>query len=749
MTARRLGASPAEWDHFAQTLALSTDLLPVVCNHGASIAPSSSLKRLGKVPSLYNRNGEAIGMIDWPLHQSSDLEIRRWAKVSDYGICIQTRLVRGIDVDVPDPVKAQCIEQFIYGCLMRRLPKRMRPNSGKFLLACRVAGDLAKEDFPVEGGIIEFLANGQQFIGIGTHESGVHYEWEGGLPTEIPELEPEEFKDLWKALQDEFAIGEVNGGVTSTRKRGQTVVMQDETADYLRASNLVLGTDRNSSLFIKCPWDSQHTSGTPGDGSTVYMPAGTNGYTQGHYKCLHAHCVGRTDKEFEDALGVVINQFQVIPPNPNGPAPLPAFTRDNRGRIYSTVSNITAAVRRSSICALDLGLDLFRDEIMKSDPGTGQWQAFTDADYTRLRISLENFGFRAISHETIRQVVCLVADENQFDSAQIWLTSQAWDGVPRVETFLIKYFGAEDTPYIRAVANYIWTAMAGRVLVPGIKADMAPILVGAQGAGKSSGVAAMVPSIEFFTEISFHEKEDDLSRRMRGRLLAEISELRGLSTKDLESVKAFVTRTQESWVPKFREFAINYLRRIFLIGTTNSDQFLADETGNRRFLPVKVGNVAVDEIRRDCAQLWAEGQEMFRLVGVRWAGVETLAKDAHEEHTIADSWEEPVSAWLLEPYELTGIKPKDRPYLLSNQVLTEALRLDAKNVTRREEMRIAKVLRGFGYVSKKIRVAERVKNVWVPNCSDLLSSELERGKAHQGFSVPSVTSVPTEIVNLR
>jgi predicted P-loop ATPase len=86
----------------------------------------------------------------------------------------------------------------------------------------------------------------------------------------------------------------------------------------------------------------------------------------------------------------------------------------------------------------------------------------------------------------------------------------------------------DDTAYTRAVSRYLWTALAGRIVTPGVKADMVPILVGGQGVGKSTGVSAMCPSNEFFTEVSFHEKEDDLARRMRGRLVGEIGELRGL-----------------------------------------------------------------------------------------------------------------------------------------------------------------------------------------------------------------------------
>lgn len=737
------GATFADWRHFDLALGLGTDLLPVVCNHGAEISANSSLKKLGKVPSQYNRQGQVVGFSDWPLLQASDGDIARWTAEPDYGISLQTRLVRGIDVDVPDPAKADAIKCFIDGWLLQALPMRFRSNSGKFLLAFRLPGDLSKAEFPVDGGIIEFLANGQQFVAVGMHESGVPYEWSGGLPCLLPELSLADFQALWQALIEEFATGAESDATSNKRKRGPTVSMPDETSDFLRSEGLVLAVDKHGSLLIKCPWDDQHSDGTAGDGSTVYFPAGTNTYQNGHFKCLHAHCRGRTDNEFISALGVITAQFAVVTALPSAPAPWPAFKRDRQGRILSTIPNVSMALRRSDICGYEIGLDLFKDEIMQAPPGTMDWVPFKDADYTRIRLELERIGFKPVGREVIRDVVCLVADDNQFDSARIWLESLTWDGVPRVEDFLHVYMGAEDSPYTRAVSSYMWSAMAGRVMEPGVKCDMAPILVGAQGVGKSSGVAAMVPSINFFTEISFVEKEDDLARRMRGRLVAEIGELRGLNTKDLESIKAFVSRQQESWVPKYREFAVNYLRRIVFIGTTNADEFLADETGNRRFLPVKTTNVNVANIGQDCLQLWAEARDLFALVGIQWRGMENLVKDAHAEHTITDPWQGLVNAWLDEPYELTGIKPIDRPHLRSYDVLVEGLRFDPKNIGKREEMRIGKVLRARGFTRKKAKVGGVSANIYVPPCSDLVSSKSEFVGAHGCSVVPTVPTFPT------
>jgi predicted P-loop ATPase len=701
------GASPDDWTHFDLVLGLGSDLLPVVSNPGATISPDSKMKDLGKTPSRYNPKGQAVGIPGWTDHQASDGDIARWSKDGDLGICLQTRTVRGLDIDVPDRELAGAIVEFIQSKLYDQLPARMRDNSGKVLLAFTLPGDMPKRKMVVDGGIIEFLATGQQFIAIGTHPSGARYEWAGGLPVDFPTLDLAEFEALWSALAERFATEPVEQGALSMRKRGATVAAADAMADWLREKDLVLGTDRDGALLLKCPWEHDHTTGTTGDGSTVYFPAGTNGYEQGHFKCLHGHCAGKADGDFEHALGYLEQDFAVVVAQPNEPAPLPRFARDGKGRIEATVRNVQMALMRPDYCGIQIKYDEFRDEIMFAPDGDDQWAAFTDADYTRLRITLETKGFKAVGRELIRDAVLLVAEDNPFDSAITWLDQQKWDGVPRVERFLPTYFGAADTPYTRAVGKYLWTALAGRVVTPGVKADMVPILVGGQGVGKSTGVAAMVPGNDFFTEVSFTEKDDDLARRMRGRLLGEIGELRGLHTKELETIKAFITRTHESWVPKYREFSVTFPRRIVFIGTTNKDEFLADETGNRRWLPVAVTQADVDAIKRDRLQLWAEGRAMYDLVGIDYNDAEQLAGAVHDDHTIRDSWEEAVNQWLDEPDSLTGETPRTSKFLRIGDVLKGALGYEPKHVGRREEMRGAAVLRALGYERKKVRVDGR------------------------------------------
>lgn len=179
------GAARENWIRLHK-LGLTADLLPVVSNLHSRIAPRSTLKGTGKTPSLYNQNGMVVGFKEWTQHQSTLEEVKHWAEEPDYGICIQTRLVRALDVDVTDPELAKRIHAFI-SARVGFLPMRYRENSSKFLLAFKMEGEFGKRRMKVgEKQYIEFLANGQQFVAFGTHPSGSRYEWRWGGLDDLP-----------------------------------------------------------------------------------------------------------------------------------------------------------------------------------------------------------------------------------------------------------------------------------------------------------------------------------------------------------------------------------------------------------------------------------------------------------------------------------------------------------------------------------------------------------------------------------
>lgn len=415
-------------------------------------------------------------------------------------------------------------------------------------------------------------------------------------------------------------------------------------------------------------------------------------------------------EDFEDLTPVVqdgVDSAEVID------LPLPAFQRDGNGKIEAIVGNVRACLLRPDVIGMDIRFDEFRSEIVFAETDQpGQWLSFKDQHYFDLRFTLEKLGFKPVGRELIRDAVHWMATVAKIDTAQEWLKGLVWDGVPRVDGFLARYFGVEASAYSRAVGRYAWSAQAGRVLQPGVKADMVIILTGPQGQRKSSGIEALAP-FDTFREMSFHQTEEARARLMRGCLVVELGELSGLKTRAVEEIKAWASRRKEDWTPKYQEFAISLMRRCLFWGTTNDEGFLDDPTGERRWLPASSGKVDVAALERDRDQLWAEGRALFEKHGVLWAEAETLAKVEHQHYRVeADSWEGVLKTWLETP-GLDEVRPADGWFRL-HDVLVDGLNMRAGQIRKADEMRAAKVLKAIG-CEKVFRNDEQGKTqkVWV------------------------------------
>lgn len=311
---QRPGAAPEDWQHFDLVLGLTADLLPVVSNPRATIAPDSTLKDLGKTPSRYNGARQAVGIGKWTEHVTTPAEIATWSRDRDLGLCVQTRRVRALDVDVTDPQLAAEIHAFIAQRV--QLPMRSRSNASKFLVAFELPGELYKRRVKCASGMVEFLATGQQFIAVGQHPSGVRYEWSGGLPDAFPVLSLQQFEDLWAALSATFGIEAATESQASVKaQKLADAAAADPVAQFLLNAGQVKRTERDGRLHITCPFEAEHT-GESGETSTTYWPAHTGGYANGHFRCLHAHCEHRQDQDFLDALGYVdedlLTEFSAI-----------------------------------------------------------------------------------------------------------------------------------------------------------------------------------------------------------------------------------------------------------------------------------------------------------------------------------------------------------------------------------------------------------------------------------------------------
>lgn len=384
---------------------------------------------------------------------------------------------------------------------------------------------------------------------------------------------------------------------------------------------------------------------------------------------------------------------------------------DGKGGYAASKHNLMTALSTEGFC-FDVAFDEFLGEVLVCEPDSEQWRPIREDDYFNAARCLEGRDFRSISTANMREAILAAARERSFDSAKDWLNAlPAWDGVDRVGAFLEQAFGVAPSEYATAISRYVWSTLAGRVLEPGVKADMVPVVAGRQGAGKSSVVKAIAPFETGFGELNLASKEEDLFREMRGRLVMELPELSGMRKREADDLKRFVASTTNVWIEKYQTTKSVYPRRCIFFGTTNETAILNDSTGSRRWLPFECGTCNPQWVIDNRDQLWAQGAAMFKESGVQYEAAERLARDVHEDFRASDPWESRVEHWLQAP-GLSGVAPESRNAITTAEVMT-GLGIPTHQQDRRTEMRVANALKALGYEQTRPMVNGKRRYLYV------------------------------------
>jgi predicted P-loop ATPase len=271
-----------------------------------------------------------------------------------------------------------------------------------------------------------------------------------------------------------------------------------------------------------------------------------------------------------------------------------------------------------------------------------------DEDVTQLQEWLQWNGLPKIGRDMVHLAVDRHAREFPFHRLREWLTGLKWDDRPRLATWLTYYLGARDTPYHQAIGKMFLIAMVARVFEPGCKADYVLILQGPQGELKSA--VCKVLGGDYFSDNIPDIRSKDASQHVRGLWLIELPELSALSRADIEAWKAFITRTTERYRPFYGRRDVVETRQCLFIGTTNQNEFLHDETGNRRFWPALIGeSIDLDALGNDRDQLFAEAVACYRDQERWWPDRkferEVIAPE-QEGRFETDVWESTIADWL-------------------------------------------------------------------------------------------------------
>lgn len=334
----------------------------------------------------------------------------------------------------------------------------------------------------------------------------------------------------------------------------------------------------------------------------------------------------------------------------------PMMDVDAQGMPVKSMKNLRTALSNDPKLRGQLRLNQFSGRIDVT--GNLPWsraetgKTWNDTDAAQLRIYLEPF-FGKMAKNDVLDAVDACASDQAYHPVRDYLNSLTWDSVPRLDTMLIDYMGAEDTPYTRAVTRKSFTAAVARVMTPGVKYDTMLVLVGGQGRYKSTLLAKM--GGDWFSDSLRTFGDKDAMETVQGTWINEVAEMQALAKAEINAVKMFLSKQSDYYRAAYGRYAADRPRQCVFFGTSNTRDCLIDTTGNRRFWPVDIDRRErtkdpSEDLTRERDQLWAEAMHYWKQGEKLYLSpeIEKAARGVQEDHREQHPWEGIIADFLEE-----------------------------------------------------------------------------------------------------
>lgn len=316
---------------------------------------------------------------------------------------------------------------------------------------------------------------------------------------------------------------------------------------------------------------------------------------------------------------------------------------------------------------------------------------------------------KAVKKVDVNQAVEVACHRKEVHEPQAWFNDLPEATTDILDTWLIDYLGAPNTPINRVIGRKWLISAVARTFQPGCYVEGCLILQGETGVGKSTTFKILAPNADWFTDTNVDLGDTKkAAEAYRGKLIVEMAELEGLRKSALTATKTFLTTQFDTYRPAYASRVITVPRSAVYGGTTNNETFLTDTTGNRRFWCVAVGSIDLNGLRKVARSLWREALDAYR-AGETWtlsteekALLEEVNQDLMVDNRVEVHLEEELSKY-------------PDPKISSNYLLNTILK-DFRSVSSQE---LANFMKKLGWKKKAIKSEGRTVQGYVRPSADI------------------------------
>jgi predicted P-loop ATPase len=360
--------------------------------------------------------------------------------------------------------------------------------------------------------------------------------------------------------------------------------------------------------------------------------------------------------------------------------------KNSGGIPFATMSNAALVIKGHPAYAGRIWLDTFRGRLMFSaEGGARPWSDADDlalTDWMQREIQFEKMGL-----QIVRQAVQLVGSQNRRNSVQEYLAGLQWDREPRLATWLADFLGTPNTPYEQALGPNWLISMVARAFRPGCQSDHMPVLEGHTGRGKST--ALHILGGQWYQALSQSFGGQEFIEAIQGQWLVEIPDMAGFTRSDHTRIISAITTRSDRYRQSYGVHSEDHPRVTIFAATSETDDYLQDRRGVRRYWPVRCSELNLDALSDARDQLFAEAVAAFR-AGASWHVMPESETRAEQE------LRQQNDIWLSRIAEYASTRNE----IIVADVAEYCLEIDKATVSDRDQKRIGNCLRALGYVNK-------------------------------------------------